>query len=72
VAVAGGGIVGGKVIGKTTADGGDIDENPVTVNDLFSSFCQALHIDPRKENQSPAGRPLRLVDGGQPIAELFS
>lgn len=72
VAVAGGGIVGGKVIGKTTADGSDIDADPVTVNDLFSSFCQALHIDPRKENQSPAGRPLRLVDGGQPIAELFS
>jgi hypothetical protein len=39
---------------------------------LFCTFCQALGIDPRKENVTPIGRPIRLVDGGQPVRELFS
>jgi hypothetical protein len=42
------------------------------VPDLFCSICHALGIDPRKENQTPIGRPIRLVDGGQHVRELFT
>ena len=42
------------------------------VADLFCTICQAMHIDPRKENVTPIGRPIRLVDGGQPVRELFA
>lgn len=71
-AVAGGGIRGGQVIGASTADGTAVDRDPVTANDLLSSICRALHVNPGKENMSPLGRPMKIVDGGQPIEKLFS
>jgi hypothetical protein len=71
VALAGGGIKGGQVVGKTSDDGSDIKERPVTVADLFCTFCHALKINPRKENIGTLGRPIKLVDGGAPVKELF-
>jgi hypothetical protein len=71
VALAGGGIKGGQVIGRTSDDGSDVKERPVTVADLFCTFCQALKINPRKENIGTLGRPIKIVDGGAPVKELF-
>jgi uncharacterized protein (DUF1501 family) len=71
VALAGGGVKGGQVIGKTSDDGTDVKERPVTVADLFCTFCQALKINPRKENIGTLGRPMKIVDGGSPVKELF-
>jgi hypothetical protein len=71
VALAGGGVKGGQVVGATTSDGALVDSRPVTVPDLFCTFCQALGIDPRKERISPLGRPLKIVEGGAPVTELF-
>ena len=70
--LAGAGIHGGRVIGATSAGGNDVTQRPVGVADLFCTICQAMHIDPRKENVTPISRPIRLVDGGQPVRELFS
>jgi hypothetical protein len=72
VAVSGAGIRGGQVIGSTDASGTDVAQRPVGVSDLFQTFCHALKIDPNKENTSSIGRPLKVVDGGQPVLELFS
>jgi hypothetical protein len=72
VLLAGGGIKGGKVVGSTDAGGTGVKERPVTVADLFVSFCQSLKINPRKENLSTEGRPLKIVDGGKVVKELFS
>ena len=72
VAMAGGGIKGGQVIGSSTADGNGVKDHPVTVNDLLATFCKSLQIDPKKENISPQGRPIKIVDGGSPIKELFA
>jgi hypothetical protein len=71
VLLAGGGIKGGQVIGSTSADGSSIKDKPVGVADLFVSFCSALKINPRKENLSTEGRPLKIVDGGKAVKELF-
>lgn len=71
-ALAGGGIRGGQVIGASTADGSEVEERPVTVPDLFSSLCRALDVDPTIENISPLGRPLKIVDGGEVVQELFA
>ena len=71
VALAGGGIKGGQVIGASSEDGTSVKERPVTVPDLFCTFCRALKINPRKENLSSEGRPLKIVDGGKPVSELF-
>uniref|UniRef100_A0A7C2PA83 DUF1501 domain-containing protein n=1 Tax=Schlesneria paludicola TaxID=360056 RepID=A0A7C2PA83_9PLAN len=69
--LAGGGVKGGQTIGASTADGTAVDHDPVTVPDLFCSICQSLGVDPAKENMSPLGRPMKIVDGGQPVAKLF-
>ncbi len=71
-AMAGAGVRGGQVIGASTADGMDVAERPVAVGDLFCTICNALQIDPRIENYGPLGRPLKIVDGGEPIQQLFS
>ncbi len=72
VAMAGSGIKGGKVIGAVSDNGKEVTERPVTVPDLFRSYCQALGIDPDYENMSPIGRPITIADKGQAVAELFS
>ena len=69
--LAGGGIRGGQVIGETAKDGAGITKDPVSVPDLFSTICKSLHVDPAKENMSPIGRPLKIVDGGTPVEKLF-
>ena len=69
--VAGGGTRGGQVIGSTNEDGTQVDSGPVRVPDLFASLCFALGIDADEENYSRSGRPLRVVDDGSVIEELF-
>jgi len=71
VALAGGGVRGGQVIGKTDAGGSDVAERPVTVPDLFQSFCKSLRISPKAENMTSTGRPIKIVDSGAPVGELF-
>jgi len=72
VAMAGGGIKGGQVIGATSSDAMTVKNRPVSVPDLFCSFYQALKINPHKENMSTLGRPIKIVDGGKPVQELFA
>jgi uncharacterized protein (DUF1501 family) len=71
VVLGGAGIKGGQVIGKTNAGGEEVADRPVKVADLYATICEGLGIDHTKENVSPEGRPIGLVDKeGQPIAEL--
>jgi uncharacterized protein (DUF1501 family) len=72
VALAGGGIKGGQVIGVTSPEAMSVKERPVSVPDLFCSFYQALKINPRKENMSTLGRPIKIIDSGKPVQELFA
>ena len=72
VAVAGGGVKGGQVVGSSTADGSDVKDNPVSVSDLLASVCHGLKVDPTKENMTPIGRPIKIVDGGKVVPALFS
>ena len=69
--VAGGGVRGGQVIGQTNAAGTEVIERPVTVNDLFRTIYHTLDIDADHENRSRIGRPIKLVDGGEVVEELF-
>ncbi len=70
--LAGGGIRGGQVIGATTEDGAGVVERPVSVPDLFASLCFALGIDYNRQNYSRAGRPIRVVENGSVVKELFA
>jgi hypothetical protein len=69
--LAGGGIRGGQVIGSTDAGGSTVEERPVGVTDLLQTLCMSLEIDSTLENIAPNGRPIRIVDDGAPVSELF-
>jgi len=71
VALAGGGVRGGQVIGSSTEDGSAVKDHPISVADLMTSFCHGLKINPSKENVSPQGRPIKIADGGKLITGLF-
>lgn len=72
VALAGGGVRGGQVIGATTPDGTRVRERPVVVSDLFATIFHCLGLNPAVENESTLGRPIKAVDGGRAISELFA
>jgi uncharacterized protein (DUF1501 family) len=71
VLLAGSGIKGGRVVGKTKPDGSEVADRPVTVPDLFQTFCRALGLNPSSELLTPQGRPVKIVDEGKPVSELF-
>ncbi len=71
VLLAGAGIQGGRVVGKTSADGQEVVDRAVSVEDLFQTICRAMKINADKELYTPGGRPLKIVDGGKPIGEIL-
>jgi hypothetical protein len=71
LALAGAGVKGGRVVGATDRHGAEVAERPVTVPDLFCTFCRALGINPRKETQSNVGRPIKVVEHGNAVKEVF-
>jgi hypothetical protein len=69
--LAGSGVQGGRVVGATDKTGAEVIERPITVEDLFCTFCHALGMDPRRENQSNVGRPVKVVEHGSAVREVF-
>tara|TARA_B100000683_G_scaffold256105_1_gene276316 strand:+ start:3995 stop:5212 length:1218 start_codon:yes stop_codon:yes gene_type:complete len=70
--MAGGGIKGGQVIGSSDEDGAMPKDRPVEVADIHATMCHAMGIDHEKEVMTPLLRPMKLVDNGSPVMELFS
>jgi len=71
MALAGGGVKGGQVIGKTNASGDSVTDSPVNVNDMLRTVVSGLGIDADKENMSNIGRPIKIVDGGRLVPGIF-
>ena len=72
VALAGGGIEGGRVIGETDPEGSKIafkDGTPVA--DVHATIMQAMGIDYAFELDTPVNRPMKISEGN-PIDSLFA
>jgi hypothetical protein len=61
--LAGGGIQGGQAYGKTSDDGTTVEEGKVDVPDVLATLCLALGLDPKQQNVSEVGRPIRIAEG---------
>ncbi|MBL4849283.1 MAG: DUF1501 domain-containing protein [Planctomycetes bacterium] len=73
VALAGGPIRGGRVVGETSGDGMKVTKRPIGASDLMATLFHALGLDPDHTNYTREGRPLRAVDkSGKVIRELFA
>ena len=69
---AGGGVQGGRVVGKSDDIGGYPAERPTKPSDVVATIYHSLGLDLHTELPGPNGRPFPLVDfGTQPITELF-
>ena len=72
VVVAGGGIVGGQVIGKTDQRAAEPVTRPVTPEDLHFTIYHQLGIDAGRFLPSVSGRDIPILRDGQVIEELLS
>jgi len=76
LALAGGGIKTGQVVGSSDDHGYNVAERVVTMGDLYATIYQALGIDWKKEYMSPIGRPVKISNSlddrtGTPVKELL-
>lgn len=78
MALAGGGIRGGQVIGETSStppeeakDWGQFIKDPRQIGDIHATVLHALGVTFAKEVLTPIGRPMKLCEG-QVISELLS
>jgi len=72
MAIAGGGLVGGKVIGSTDPEGEIKEpERPARVEDVHATVQHMLGIDSSYEVMTPANRPIALSEG-KVIEELLA
>jgi hypothetical protein len=70
--LAGGGVKGGRVVGKTDAGGASVTDRPVSARDFMATVCKALGVDYTKTVDTPGGRPVKVVEkGANPLTELF-
>jgi uncharacterized protein (DUF1501 family) len=71
VALAGAGIQGGRVIGRSDKVAGEPVDRPVSIEDLGATVYKALKIDFSK-NYHANGRPIAINKEGEPVKELFT
>jgi hypothetical protein len=71
MALAGGGLRHGQVIGASEADGGHIRSRPVTPGDLAATIYHHMGVPLDATYVDGTGRPRYLVERGEPIAELI-
>ncbi len=71
MALAGGGLRHGQVIGSTEADGGHIKERPVTPGDLAATIYHHMGVPLDGTYIEGSGRPRGIVEHGKPIGELI-
>mgnify|MGYP003322436842 CR=1 FL=1 len=70
VALAGCGVRGGQVIGRTSESGEEILEGKNSVPNLLTTIYDKLGIDAFHENMSSVGRPIRVVENGALIDDI--
>jgi hypothetical protein len=70
---AGGGVRGGRAVGKSDDIAAYPAERPVRPNEVVATIFKSLGLELETHLPGPQGRPFPLVDfGTQPIRELFA
>ena len=70
LALAGGGLQMGQVVGESASKLDVPKSTPITPQDLMATVFHVLGIDQKLQFPSPSGRPTFMVEKGKPIAGL--
>ena len=77
IALAGGGVQGGRVVGETSPTPLKGSKNPTrdlkdphTIADVHATILHGLGIEYEQELDTPIGRPMKICEG-KPILELY-
>ena len=65
--LAGGGVKGGTILGRTDDVGYRAVENPVYISDLQATILQQMGLDYKKMEVEINGRPVRLAEDGAQV-----
>src|SRR5262249_2553831 len=71
VALAGGGIKGGLVVGKSDARAEKPASDPYGPEDLAATMCHLMGIHPEDEVYTPEGRRIKIVNNGRIIRDVL-
>ena len=71
LALGGGGIKGGRAVGKSDARAERPAVDPYGPEDLAATIFHLMGIDPKEEFRTPDGRPVAIVNNGRVIHELL-
>jgi uncharacterized protein (DUF1501 family) len=69
--LAGGGIQGGAVHGRTSGDGRTVEDGRIEVGDLLATLAAAVGVKPDTENLSEMGRPIKVAEG-KPVTAVLA
>lgn len=77
LALAGGGIKTGQVIGNSDETGSNVADRVVSMGDVYATIYKTLGIDWTKQYMSPIGRPIKIANSledqtGEPVKELLA
>lgn len=69
LAMFGGGLKGGRVVGRTDPEGANVVERPTTAQDFLATVCDLMGIDHTKKNETATGRPIQIVEKAKPFTK---
>jgi hypothetical protein len=72
VVFAGGGFKKGLVYGQSSVTGDDVDEKPVTVENLAATLYHQIGINPEGTLEGGGGRPVKIVYNGSVMHDLLT
>ena len=70
IAMAGGGVKGGQVIGASDKQAAEVADRPITPGDMAATVLHLMGINHESTLYTPLGRPIPLVEEGRPVTEL--
>ncbi len=69
--MAGGGVKGGQVYGKTNKDATKVEEGKMTPPDFNATIAYGLGLPLDQVIYSPSKRPFTVADKGAPVTQIF-
>lgn len=69
LAMFGGGMKGGRVVGKTDKEGAEVVDGKTGAQDFLSTVCELVGIDYTKKNEAANGRPVQIVEKAKPFTK---